>query len=138
MQFARGIDVLRGMAPSTERDRLELDLQIGRGSSCAVAYGFPAAETERAWVRAIALLRDHPEDPRNFWARRGLSAVYSSRADMTRYAAIADETLQRARQTSDPAGLCVGTYDFCQSLQLHREICGIGTVRRRGGAALPS
>jgi predicted ATPase len=92
MQFARGIEVLRGMEAGPARDRLELDLQIGRGSACAVAYGFSAAETERAWVRAIALLRSHPEDPRNFWARRGLSAVYSSRADMTRYAAIAEET----------------------------------------------
>ena len=38
--------------------------------------------------------------------------MYSSRADMTRYAAIADETLQRARQTSDPAGLCVAHMIF--------------------------
>ena len=47
MQFARGIDALQGMKPGPERDRLELDLQVGRGSACAVAYGHPAAETER-------------------------------------------------------------------------------------------
>jgi hypothetical protein len=107
MQFSRGIGVLQGMEPGPERDRLELDLQVGRGSACAVAYGSPAVETRRAWERALALLRDHPDDPRNFWARRGLSTTYSSRADMTGYAAIAEETMERARQTGDPAGLCV-------------------------------
>ena len=112
MQFARGIEVLQGVEPGPERDRLELDLQVGRGSACTVAHGFSAVETERAWVRAIALLRDHPEDPRNFWARRGLSAVYSSRADMSKYAAIAEETMERAVQTGDPAGLCVAHMIF--------------------------
>jgi len=100
MQFARGIDVLQGVEPGRERDRLELDLQVGRGSACTVAHGFSAVETERAWVRAIALLRDHPEDLRNFWARRGLSAVYSSRADMTKYAAIAGETCADGRRST--------------------------------------
>jgi class 3 adenylate cyclase len=112
IQFARGIDVLQGMEPGPERDLLELDLQIGRGSACTVAYGFSAAETEKAWVRAIALLRDHPNDPRNFWARRGLSAVYSCRADMIGYAAIAEETMGRARQSGDPAGLSVAHMIF--------------------------
>jgi hypothetical protein len=112
LRFARGIDVLQGAEPGRERDRLELDLQIGRGSACTVAYGFSAVETEKAWVRAIALLRDHPNDPRNFWARRGLSAVYSCRANMIRYAAIAEETMERARQSGDPAGLCVAHMIF--------------------------
>jgi len=112
MQFARGIDVLQSMELGAERDKLELDLQVGRGSACAVAYGHPAVETRRAWVRALALLRDHPEDPRNFWARRGLSTTYSSRADMTGYAAIAEETLERARRSGDPAGLCVSYMIF--------------------------
>jgi len=81
MQFARGIDVLRGMEPGSERDRLELDLQVGRGSACAAAFGHPVAETEKAWRRAIALLRDHPGDPRNYWARRGLSAALSAQGN---------------------------------------------------------
>ena len=63
-------------------------------------------------MRALALLRDHPEDPRNFWARRGLSTTYSSRADMTGYAAIAEETLERARRSGDTAGLCVAHMIF--------------------------
>jgi class 3 adenylate cyclase len=112
MQFARGIDVLQGMEAGTERDNLELELQVGRGSACVAAYGHPAVETERAWVRAIDLLRAHPEDPRNFWARRGLSSVYSSRADMTAYTAIAEETMERARQSNDSAGLCVAHMIF--------------------------
>ena len=112
MQFARGIDVLQGMELGPERDRLELDLQIGRGSACAVAYGHPAVETERAWVRAIDLLRNQPEDPRNFWARRGLSTVYGARADMTAYAAITQETFERAQQSAEPAALCVAHMMF--------------------------
>ena len=107
IQFARGIDVLQSMETGAERDRLELDLQIGRGSACSAAYGHPAVEAERAWVRAIDLLRAHPEDPRNFWARRGLSTAYSAQGKITAYAAIAEETLDLARQSGDPAGLCV-------------------------------
>jgi len=112
MQFARGIDVLEGMEVSAERDRLELDLQVGLGSACAVAHGHPAVETERAWVRAIALLRNDPKDPRNFWARRGLSSVYGARANMTGYALIAEETLELAQESAEPAGLCVAHMMF--------------------------
>jgi tetratricopeptide (TPR) repeat protein len=106
IQFARGIDVLQGLDTGAERDRLELELQIGRGSACAAAFGHGAAETENSWVRAVELLRDHPEDARNFWARRGLSTVYGTR-DMAAYGALARETMQRAQQRDDPAGLCV-------------------------------
>jgi hypothetical protein len=81
-QFVRGIEILQEIEPGAERDALELDLQIGRGSACAAAFGYPAGENEQAWIRAIELLRDKPEDPRNFWARRGLSSVHSCRADM--------------------------------------------------------
>ena len=112
LQFARGIDVLRGMEAGEERDRLELDLQVGLGSACAVAHGHPAAETERAWSRAIALLRNFPKDPRNFWARRGLSSVYGARADVTAYAAIAEETLELAQKSAEPAGFCVAHMMF--------------------------
>ena len=107
MQFDRGIDALQGMEASAERDQLELDLQVGRGSACAVAYGHHAIETENAWVRAIELLREHAEDPRNFWARRGLSSAYSAQGNIAAYAAIAEETLERARHSGSPAGLCV-------------------------------
>jgi class 3 adenylate cyclase/tetratricopeptide (TPR) repeat protein len=112
MQFARGIDVLKGMEVCAERDQLELDLQVGRGSVCAVAYGHAATETERAWARAIELLRSYPEDPRNFWARRGLSSVYGARANMTGYAAIAKESLELARRSNDPGALCVAHMMF--------------------------
>jgi hypothetical protein len=112
LQFARGIDVLQVIEPGAERDGLELDLRIGRGSACAVAYGHPAIETEMAWVRAIELLRDHPEDPRIFWARRGLSSVYGARANMSAYAAIAEETLELAQKSAGPAGLCVAYMMF--------------------------
>jgi class 3 adenylate cyclase/tetratricopeptide (TPR) repeat protein len=107
MQFARGIDVLQGMEAGAARDQLELDLQVGRGSACAVAYGHHAIETEKAWARAIELLRDHPEDPRNFWARRGLSSAYSAQGNIAAYAAIAEEILERARRSGNAAGLCV-------------------------------
>jgi class 3 adenylate cyclase len=113
MQFARGIAALQGMQAGAERDRLELELQIGRGSASAAAYGHGAAETESSWVRAIELLRDHPEHPRNFWARRGLSTVYAARADMAAYGAFARETMVRARQRDDPAGLCVAYMMLC-------------------------
>jgi hypothetical protein len=112
LQFARGIDALQGLETGEARDRLELELQIGRGSASAAAYGHPAAETEASWIRAIELLRDHPEDARNFWARRGLSSVYGARANMTAYAAIADETLDLAQKTVEPTGHCVAHMMF--------------------------
>jgi class 3 adenylate cyclase len=130
-QFARGIDVLGGMKPGAERDRLELDLQVGRGSACSAAYRYPANESEEAWLRAINLLRNHPDDPRHFWARRGLSMVYSARADMAAYAALTQETMERAKQSGDPAGLCVAhvmlanlcvyTGKFASAEQAHLE-----------------
>ena len=111
-QFARGIQILQGMEPGAERDAIELDLQIGRGSACTVTSGFSGDDSEQAWLRAIELLRSEPKDPRNFWARRGLSATYSTRANMVAYAAIADETMDRARQADDAAGFCVAHMIF--------------------------
>jgi class 3 adenylate cyclase len=113
LQFARGIDILQSAEMGLACDRLELELQIGRGSACAAAFGHGAAETEASWVRAIELLRDHPEDARNFWARRGLSTVYGARADMAAYGALARETMERARQRDDQVGLCVAYMMQC-------------------------
>jgi class 3 adenylate cyclase/tetratricopeptide (TPR) repeat protein len=132
MQFARGIDVVHGMAAGDARDALELDLQIGRGSACAVAHGHPAVETERAWVRAIALLRSYPKDPRNFWARRGLSSVYGARANMTAYAEIAEETLELAQKSGEPAGLCVAHMMFAN---LHQYTGRFAALERSAAEA---
>jgi class 3 adenylate cyclase/tetratricopeptide (TPR) repeat protein len=125
LQFARGIEVLQGMEAGAERDRLELELQVGRGSASAVAHGHPAFETERAWVRAIALLRNDPEDPRNFWARRGLSSVYGARANITAYAAIAEETLELARKSAEPTGLCVAHMMFANLHQYTGKLAAL-------------
>ena len=46
MQFARGIDALQGIAAGPARDRLELDLQAGRGLACTAAHSQGAAEEE--------------------------------------------------------------------------------------------
>ena len=119
IQFARGIEVLQRMKASATRDALELDLQIGRGSVCAVAYGHPATETESAWVRAIELLRSYPEDPRNFWARRGLSSVYGARANMTAYAVLADETLELAQKSVEADGALRSAHDVRQLEPIH-------------------
>ena len=51
LQFARGIDILQSAEMGLTHDRLELELQIGRGSACAAAFGHGAAETEASWVR---------------------------------------------------------------------------------------
>jgi hypothetical protein len=107
LQFARGTDVLQSLKAGGARDRLELELQIGRGSAGNAVGDHRAAGAENAWLRAIELLGDHPEDPRNFWARRGLSNVYGARADMAAYGALAGETMERARLRNDPVGLCV-------------------------------
>jgi len=57
-------------------------------------------------------LRDHPGDPRNYWARRGLSAALSAQGNMAAYAAIAEETMELARQSNNAAGLCVAHMMF--------------------------
>jgi len=105
-QLARGIAALDGMAAGSERDTLELDLQIAAAAANGVAHSYAAAATEAAFLRALELLRARPDDAREFPVRRGLAAGYAIQGEMARSEAVAIAALERAQTTGDPAAMC--------------------------------
>ncbi|MET1081767.1 MAG: adenylate/guanylate cyclase domain-containing protein, partial [Burkholderiales bacterium] len=76
---AKGLELLAGGAPSLERDRLELNLEILRGAAYRAVKGFAASEVERSFTRALELSERLDDIPRLIDVRRGLFSFYYAR-----------------------------------------------------------
>jgi hypothetical protein len=105
-QFARGIAALEGMASGAKRDAIELDLQIALAVANAVTRGYPAAATEAAFERALALIKQTPGDSREFPIRRGLGICYWMQGHLAEAEAVILEPLEPAREAGDAAAIC--------------------------------
>ena len=106
-QFTRGLGALQGMEPGPLRDAIELDLQIALGGASMAASGYSAAKTEAAYERAVELLSERAEDPREFSVRHGLAAAYMVGGKLAAAERIATEGLRRARKCGTAAALCI-------------------------------
>jgi len=105
-QFARDIAALEGMATGTERDAIELDLQIALAVANAAARGYPAATTEAAFERALALIKQTRSDPRELPMRRGLGICYWMQGHLAEAEAVILEPLEPACEAGDAAAIC--------------------------------
>jgi tetratricopeptide (TPR) repeat protein len=105
-QFARGLAAVKGMAADPACEALELDLQIALAVASAAARGFSATATEAAFERALALLKQSPDDPREFAVRRGLGIAYWMQGRLPEAVTVNLEPLDLARAACDATVIC--------------------------------
>ena len=72
---SKGLELLGSIEQTPQRDRLELDLEIVRGTAYRAVKGFASSEVERSFARASAICMRLDDIPRLIDARRACFPV---------------------------------------------------------------
>ena len=99
--LTRGIESLSGVADSSERDRLELALQLALGPALMTTRGFSAPEPERAYWTARRLSKRLRDDRARFASIWGLWLVSGSSGRPAFRRELADELFRVAERLGD-------------------------------------
>ncbi len=103
--LTRGLDLLRTLDESTERDVRELELLQPLGTAYIAARGYAAPEVGPVFDRALALAGSAPRTPRAFAVMRGHFAFQVVRGQFRLCASLAEEAMQLAGELGDPGVL---------------------------------
>jgi class 3 adenylate cyclase/tetratricopeptide (TPR) repeat protein len=79
--FSRSIGLLESVAPSEERDRMEVDLQLHLGIALFALQGFGSPDVERAYQRATELMMASMPTADQFPLQFGLSVFHGHRGN---------------------------------------------------------
>jgi DNA-binding winged helix-turn-helix (wHTH) protein/tetratricopeptide (TPR) repeat protein len=101
--FADALALLSQLPQNHERDRRELEIQVVLGSTLIVIKGWAASETEHAYTRARELCDRLDDSPEQFPTLFGIYATYLVRGEVSRAHALAEQLMDRANNTEDPA-----------------------------------
>ena len=99
--YRKGLRVLQSMPASSQRDQLELGLQVELGYALIPVRGWAAAETAQTFTRAGELCREIRDTPKAFRALWGLGAFYFVRGDQYQARTVADQCLSLAQSSHD-------------------------------------
>lgn len=97
----RALTALDNLAPSADRDSLELALEIARGLSLSVIHGYSAAPTATSMRRARRLCERIPESPQLHQALWGLVPYYLVAPEFHAAREIGQQLLAMAERSSD-------------------------------------
>jgi predicted ATPase len=100
--LTRGIETLSGVADSSERDRLELALQLALGPALMTTRGHNAPASEAAYQSARRLSEQLGDDRARFAAVWGLWLARGSRSNRASRRELADELFRVAERLGDP------------------------------------
>ena len=99
--LSRAVGLLRGMSPSPDRQRLELELLGVLGVALTNTLGPASSETQAAHERANQLSQALGDRKARFRARRNLWRVYNVRAEYDSAVAAGDALLTEAQAEGD-------------------------------------
>ncbi|MFX1554476.1 MAG: AAA family ATPase [Promethearchaeota archaeon] len=105
----KGLEVLRTLPDTPERNEQEIGIQIALGVPLIATKGYGAPEVEDAYTRARELSRGIRETPRLFPVLRGLWNCYLLRARLQTAYELGEQLLTLAQKQQDSA-LLVGAY----------------------------
>jgi class 3 adenylate cyclase/predicted ATPase len=101
--LTRGLELLKTLPESPQRDEQELAFQDALVSPLQVSRGFGSVEAEHAAARALELCRRSAADtPALFRALHGLWFVYHIRAELLIARDLGEQLLDLARRVQDP------------------------------------
>jgi DNA-binding winged helix-turn-helix (wHTH) protein/tetratricopeptide (TPR) repeat protein len=108
-QFRRGIELLKAVPASNERDALELRLQVGLALPLTGSQGFETAEVVKVLSRASELNQRLGASPQSFGALRGLYQLHMGRGDYLGTLDLCDKIDRVAERESAPAFMAEAT-----------------------------
>ncbi len=97
-----GLELLKTLPETPERNQQELRLQITLGISLSAAKGGAAPEVGRAYARARELCRQLGETPQLFPTLGGLCAFYQERAELKTASELAEQMFSLAHRVQEP------------------------------------
>ncbi len=112
----KGLELLETLPVSSERMKLELELQSSLGPVLMATRGYAAPELEIAYARARELSQQFGETPQLYPILWGLWAFYLVRADLTTARELAEQLLRVAESAADSALLVEAHYAIADTL----------------------
>jgi class 3 adenylate cyclase/predicted ATPase len=106
--FNIALDQLTDLPETAERDDLELQLQQSLASAFIAVKGFGAAETTRAFSRALELCEKHAGSPQVFAVLNGMVGIHLMRGEFEQSRMVAQDLLSRAQHSKDSTALMMG------------------------------
>ncbi|MDR3531162.1 MAG: adenylate/guanylate cyclase domain-containing protein [Rhodopila sp.] len=107
-QMQKGLDLLRDLPDSAERDRQELKLQLAMGGALIAVNGYAADRTGRTYVRARQLCEQLGDTPGLFRALWGEFVHHHVRGELDRSLRAANDLLNLAERENDKTGQLAG------------------------------
>ena len=134
IQFEYGLDLLRKLAPSEEREAHELDLTLDLAVPLIAVHGFGALRVEQCALRAMALSDKLCRTPSQFAAHRLAWNSCLMRQPVPRTLALARNLVELAHADKNLARLAVARRALGYSLLIAGEYLEAGEVLSQGAA----
>jgi class 3 adenylate cyclase/predicted ATPase len=103
----KGLDLLQMLPESSERERVQLGIDVILGQALIAGRGYAASETKDVLLRAKGLLHHLTESSDRFAVLYGIWACYYVAGEVALQQQAAVEFLKAAEQAKDRAALCI-------------------------------
>jgi class 3 adenylate cyclase/predicted ATPase len=144
-RLRQGLDRVKTLPETRERDELELVLQSALGQALSVTEGYTSVEPEQAYVRARDLARRLGNASQFFAALNGLRSVQMIGAEYNKARLLAEELLRVARESRDLGELLRALYamgatsclrgEFREAREHLEELLGLYDPKKHRGHA---
>ena len=114
--LTKGLELLKVLPETRERDEQELSLQITLGSALMAVKGFASPETERTYNRARELCQQVGDTPQLFSVLHGLCGAYTNQAKFLTARELGEQMLSLAWNIQDPPLLTAAHFALGQTL----------------------
>jgi len=104
----QGLELLRSLPESVEREQQELDLQLALGPALIASKGGSAPEVEQAYAQARALCQQAGEIPQRFSALLGLWYCYINRGALPTARELGEQLFRLTQHAAAPTLLLEG------------------------------
>jgi len=101
--FSNGLELLKTLPDTLERDRQELEFQTRLGPTLMASRGYAAPEVKHAYIRAQELCEHVGDTPQLFSVLRGLCIFCLARAEFQMGRALGEQLFSLAKRTQNVA-----------------------------------
>ena len=130
--FARALELLDSLEPSTLRDQLEIDVQLGLGNVLMQTDGWAAPDVQAAYARASDLCRKQGATQQLFPALWNLWVFNAASGELDRAHGLATQLHELACTSGDPASMLQAHHANWTTLYSRGDLAGCAAHTRDG------